>query len=475
MGIFDFLKKKNNKQENIAVQAQTYEKEETVILNNDEMIEEKVSSVSVEEKKESDLYEKIKIYNEYIVYSIALQLRGDYAPISAFQKENGEVDGFLYMIKDESYTLTAQQVIDKMQEKFENELKEGKIRSYVILYHSQFDHNGNHALATRDEELKAISVAYHFQNDDKSTIGLPYVFEKDEISYRGFAEFSPEENNEIMNTQLTEGKDYFTSKEEIEVPESINEAGIKIKKSNANTLANTWSGIFGYEKFQNTNISNYLVQTMALCRMEGAEYEKEKINFTEFQDVAFKTVFSEEFSTIFPEVKTDYALDFETKEINEWENASNMEAIVAGSGRDTFGLWFYATDYAKNKDVYLTQKNLNINISGIIFVLDIHKNFDLPDGTKMGDDFTAYMPNKDVPNYACFDFIGKLIDFRETEVLPDKSVKGYILKLKLINNEEMEDFFTIDVFVNKENMRFETLTKGMMLTGAVQFQGKISE
>ena len=77
--------------------------------------------------------------------------------------------------------------------------------------------------------------------------------------------------------------------------------------------------------------------------------------------------------------------------------------------------------------------------------------------------------------FGCFDFVGKLEAFREISVSEDKSVKGYILKVKLITNEDFEDFFTIEMFVNKENMRFENLTIGMKLTGMFQLQGQIKE
>lgn len=476
MGIFDFFKKKNNREEDDISPIQYNEiSDEKVHEDSTDKIIEEIPLQPLEEKNNNSQYGKIKIYNDYIMYSIALQMRGDYAPISAYEKENGEIEGFLYLVTDESYGLSAQQVIDRMEEKFNEELQQGKIKSYVIIYHSQFDDNGDHSLATNNEELKAITLSYQFENSDKAKIALPYIFENENITYKGFAEFTQEENNEIMDTQLLDNKDYFTNREEIKVPEMINEIGIKMKKSNIHNLVNTWSGIFGHESFRSKDHSNYLIHLMALCRVNNPEFEDDRISRTEFKDVRFKTLFTEEFSTIYPEVKTDFSLDFETKEINEWENTADLEAIVAGSGRDTFGVWFFATDYAENKKIYATQKYVHVNISGIVFVLDIHTDFDLPDGTKMSKEFTTYMPSKDLPNYACFDFIGQLIDFKETELLADGSITGYILKLRLITNEEMDNFFTIDAFVNKENIRFDTLTKGMKLTGALQLQGKIVE
>lgn len=482
MGIFDFFKKKNSRQENVStpVQENTIPEEKIV----EEIVEEVVETAPeiptvvlsqpqpVEEQKINHEYEKIKTYNDYIVYSIALQLRGEYTPIAAFQKENGEIEGFVYMVTEDAYALPVQEAVNRMEEKFENELQEGKITSYMVLYHSQFDLNNNHNPATQDGEFKAISLSYHFKGADKAKTGLPYIFENGTITYKGFAEFSHEENNEIMNHQLIDGKDYFTNTEGIAAPETTNEAGIIVRKSNVHNLVNTWSGIFGHENFQTKDYGQYL--TNVLMQSTVADPLGESKNKTEFGDVRFKTIVTEELSTIIPEVKTDFTLDFETRSVREWENALNLQAIVAGPARNTFGVWFFATDYAENRNVYLTQPHLNINLSGVVLILDVHTNTDLPDGTQLSEEFTTYAPSQELPNYACFDFIAKVVDCKETTLLEDGSVKGYILKLKLITHEESEDFFTIDAFVNKENMRFENLTKGMKVTGALQLQGKIA-
>ncbi|AZA80680.1 hypothetical protein C1637_12380 [Chryseobacterium lactis] len=478
MGILDFFKKKSSGQENSSIPVQQYEAPNVEVAEPeiDEVIEEvvdivpEVSLPPVEEKKVNEQFEKIKIYNDYIVHSIAFQLRGEYSPVSAFENENGEIEGFVYTVTEDTYAFSPEQAVTKMEEKFETELQEGKIKSYMVLYHSQFDGNGNdHSPATQPGEFKAISLSYHFKDEEKGQTGLPYIFENENITYKGFSEFSHEENNEIMNTQLIDGKNYFPHAEGIKAPETTNEAGIIVRKSNVHNLANIWGGIFGHENFQTKDYSGYM-NPLTVHDPSGENKSK-----AEFEDVRFKTIFTEEFNTILPEVKTDYTLDFETRSVREWENALDLHAIVAGPARNTFGVWFFATDYAENKNTYLTQPHLKVNLSGIVFILDVHTNTELPDGTKMSEDFTTYAPSQDLPNYACFDFIAELVDFKETELLEDGSAKGYILKLKLITNEENEDFFTIDAFVNKGNMRFETLTKGMKVTGALQLQGKIAE
>jgi hypothetical protein len=85
------------------------------------------------------------------------------------------------------------------------------------------------------------------------------------------------------------------------------------------------------------------------------------------------------------------------------------------------------------------------------------------------------MPHKEMSEFGCFDFIGLLEDFREIKVMDNRKSEGFILKVKLITNEDDPDFFTIEMFVNKQNMNFEDLTIGMQLTGLFQLQGQIKE
>lgn len=118
-----------------------------------------------------------------------------------------------------------------MANRFEHKLNNNKIKSYVILYHSQFANDNNHELANNDNELKAITVFYGFKDGLKGNIGLPYHFEKDEIKFQGVQDFSQEENNVIFSTTLLEHKDYFQDREEIKVPIFENEIGLKIKKA----------------------------------------------------------------------------------------------------------------------------------------------------------------------------------------------------------------------------------------------------
>jgi hypothetical protein len=81
------------------------------------------------------------------------------------------------------------------------------------------------------------------------------------------------------------------------------------------------------------------------------------------------------------------------------------------------------------------------------------------------------MPSKDIPRPTYYDFIGTLNDFQKCKLTDDNS--GYVLNIKLINQEDQPDFFTVDMFINRENMRISELKKGMKVAGALWFQGEI--
>ncbi|MFK7969163.1 MAG: hypothetical protein AB8F95_02295, partial [Bacteroidia bacterium] len=89
------------------------------------------------------------------------------------------------------------------------------------------------------------------------------------------------------------------------------------------------------------------------------------------------------------------------------------------------------------------------------------------------EDFAAYMPNQDIPQPTYYDFIGVLIDFKAVNIT-DTNV-GYLTKVKLINDDADPDFFTVDMFINKENVRIENLEKGMKITGVLWLQGEIEK
>ena len=211
-----------------------------------------------------------------------------------------------------------------------------------------------------------------------------------------------------------------------------------------------------------------------LSKGNGITRDKVTIANLAYEDVAIKAlIYDENPIAAVPVVKSEYAIDVHNKGIIEWENFENMLALVTGTGRDTFGITYLATDYAEHRERYHTERNLNIIISGIVFVLDVSNVHEQEGEVKYSEDFTAYMPSNDLPNYGCFDFIAEVEDYKETSLLENGLLNGYLLKVRLITNPDVTDFFTIDMYVTRENMRFDTIEKGMKVSGMFQMQGRI--
>jgi hypothetical protein len=232
-------------------------------------------------------------------------------------------------------------------------------------------------------------------------------------------------------------------------------------------LSNIWCGIFGFESYRIPTGAQVLDEHFAIAMYKGKSFNIDnlKIAQLEYQDILLKGIsMNDNPVTILPVVKTNKIVHVENTEICEWENIFNLEAIISGTGKDTFGISYFATDYAENRNRYLSEKKLNIKLSGIAFVMDTHS-----------EAYTAYLPSKDLPDYGCFDFLGVLLDFRETSLLEGEGHKGFILTVKLITDPDIEDFFSLDIFVTQENMRFEGLTKGMKVSGMFQMQGQIAD
>jgi hypothetical protein len=103
-----------------------------------------------------------------------------------------------------------------------------------------------------------------------------------------------------MNTQLIDGKDYFTNREEIKSPESTNEGNYyeEVKCS----FSCQYVVGFLFQNFQSQKIFSISDGNNGFIRVDDIPAD-EKGKYTEFKDVTFRTIISDDFNTIYPEVK----------------------------------------------------------------------------------------------------------------------------------------------------------------------------
>lgn len=488
MGIFDFLKKKKKDEDQFLKSDLNEEKVEkptqpTTSKNDSDSKKAEKSIVTSDAIDDVDapieLFNFIFKYREYVVRYLNMMFQGNNSPIAAYEKTNGDLIGYLFVAEDMSYNLSVEQVIEKMEVEFEKRLNDNIISSWVIFYHSEFNDNKNHKVANSSSKTRAITAKYRSGNDI-GFIGIPYSLTGDEVKYKGFSGFSKEQNAQILSVQLTKGKDYFQEKVEIKPEIHENEAGIKIKKVNNGSLGNMWGGIFGFERLNKS--SQILLEYMAFMFMKK-NLKRNTVDVSIYEvnygDVIFRGIKTIDDSrrTFLPAIKATNCIDVINKQVNVWENSDNLEAVISSSGRDTFSVTYFATDYAENKATYHTSPKLDIEFSGILFVLHERDNKEavLRYGTVLAEDFAPYMPHKDLAEFGCYDFMGILEDFYQNDILENNMIKAYILKIRLTNYEGIEDFFTIPMFISKDNMKLSNLEKGMKLTGAFQLLGEIKK
>jgi hypothetical protein len=181
------------------------------------------------------------------------------------------------------------------------------------------------------------------------------------------------------------------------------------------------------------------------------------------------------FLSSFPVYPIGPVVDVKTSGIDEWENSGQQEAIVKTQGKETFQLYFYATDYAHNRNVYRTTPSLNIRVSAVIYALDYQEEKPAEEGVpRFADDFASFMPSGHAMEFGSYNFMSKIIEVEEVTFNHLGGVTGYILTFKMINKEDEPDLYTMEAFVNPENIRFDGPPKiGDKVSGALQLMGEI--
>jgi hypothetical protein len=392
----------------------------------------------------------------------------NHAPIAAYEDSAGEIFGAA-LIKDNSgEELYVQEALQMLETSLSLKLQEGHAISYTIFYHSNClakpgepITDTNNPVATEHEDLTAISIKYVTVSGNKGVLVSPYTTENGQISYQPISGLDSAQNTAISNL-LAEYDNHYRTETENEVIE--NPAGLKISTVSIDGHNNNWAALVGFQNYYegegqeklNTLFEKFVETIAGIAKDNLAVYTKN------YDPIILKALGSSNFMTTFPVIKTAIKLPVKNKEIKESFN--KREAYIKGGGKDTFGLIYQATDYVTNKDRYQSGKEQEMHISAIAYVLDIPSD---------SETYVGYFPNKDLAESGCFDFIGRLLDFHELTLFQDDKYNGYILKTLIVDHPDEPDFFVLDIFVNKTNMRFQQLEKGMRITGMMSLQGEI--
>ena len=259
--------------------------------------------------------------------------------------------------------------------------------------------------------------------------------------------------------------------------EDIAHPEIKMSEIDNGSHGDNIGGLIGFNSLNEDKSRNFINEILARSMSEKSElatksYELKSISISNNPNLNLRVLTDKKnVLSAFPYLKTNYKLPYSTKEIIEWKHMNKCEAEIKGGGRNTFGFDFFPTDYAINKSKYIQNKEFKLHISAIAFVVDKSElNHDTE--VKFSDDFVSYMPSSNLPRQTYYDFIGMVLDF--DEVILDNNDQGYIAKVKLINEDSDPNFFTVEMFMNKENMRISILEKGMKISGLLWFQGEMA-
>ncbi|MFY0630289.1 MAG: hypothetical protein JXR05_07895 [Flavobacteriaceae bacterium] len=260
---------------------------------------------------------------------------------------------------------------------------------------------------------------------------------------------------------------------------------IKVSSTDKGSQGDHFGGMIGFELLHSEGGAKLVYQFIEYADKQDPSLQKGAMNLrdavlNEVNETSSKLRVraihtGENIPSAFPYLKTTCRIPFKTREVIEWSHIDNVEAEIYGEGRDTFALGFFATDYAVNKEIYKTQEDLEVHVSAIVLAMeeeDLSKDSN-SEGLKFAKDFASYMPNNNLPGISYYDFMGKIIDLEEMIVIPDPEVRGYMMRIKLINHEN-PDFFTIDMFVNKNNTTISEMKKGMSVSGTIWMQGELS-
>ncbi len=234
-----------------------------------------------------------------------------------------------------------------------------------------------------------------------------------------------------------------------------------------------WSALLGWQRFDDdpTMVRSAVEEILQEGELK-VDLGDKKIIVLDYPDFEWiMLVDGTKMASAFPWVRTDLQLPCTSRSIKEWAHVQGIEAQVEASGKNTFGLLYFATDYMQNKQRYQNEPDLKIALSGLIYGATAPT---LPAG--FAPNYAGYMPHPEQGIYSVIDFVGEVRAVRSVSV-PQFGIQGYVVRLNLINGnvEEGQDahFFLIDAYVDHASLQVPSVNVGDRLSGAMWLAGKI--
>jgi len=245
------------------------------------------------------------------------------------------------------------------------------------------------------------------------------------------------------------------------------EMSVKIEKTAEVTHGDHWRAMYGFlddmeqrveESFNDLEFQEEISDSLALYK---ASYGKiEHIGIADTEGLL----------TFFPKFTGKKVIPIEIDTIVEWTPTDGLEAHIKGGAEDGFALGFFATDYAKNRELYKKGGTQNIALSAFAYVIDKGNMSEQneSEGLVFAEDFCGYFPSQELDTGYDFDFVGKVLSL---ETIDYRDEKFYLMDVKLINNGELG--FVVSMAVNVKNIRVDKIEVGDSISGAFWLQGEI--
>lgn len=229
-----------------------------------------------------------------------------------------------------------------------------------------------------------------------------------------------------------------------------------------------WAGLFGGINVLNQRDYPYQFACKILEHYTGeipngywhCEEEKEWMNWRIMMS-------GYDFFTITGWLKNNYSFPCTVISISEWSVINNMAAQAAIWVKDKLLIHAQAVDYSKNKQSYtaLVEKKHELWISAIALRMDKAET-----ATGFSENSCGYIPEDiNKPDSPFYQFTGIILNRKSINHL-SSGIEGYVFEMRLVSLPADENYFVINMFLNKENLFTENFNNGDRVTGIAMFQ-----